>query len=383
MNYRAMERVTLSVADLRKYIPAHIIIAEDHRILAMGPALEKNFQQKWQGRKLGVFFTISRDSFAQSIDQTECRKPITLESKEGGARYSGYVWQSDNEKLLLLSCASSSTAWSDFPLVPSNVEATLLSELQAVLLAEMQAIVTEAVASKTRADNLAESAALLSSLMSHDLNNYLSVVNMCLSRLNDIQDSKFSNYISQARSASHLATSMVKSMLDISGHALTAIPAFQLDDLILEMEDFFRSLLPDRVNLVCALAAPGTDVAVSRQYLIRVLTNLIKNAGEELSGSGGNVFLTTRVDGGDLTRARVSVRNSGAFLPPHLLTKIESGIPFSTKMGGHGLGLKSVRDICQKLGWEFTLSAGEEGGLCADVVLSVRTPALKIAASTV
>jgi signal transduction histidine kinase len=73
----------------------------------------------------------------------------------------------------------------------------------------------------------------------------------------------------------------------------------------------------------------------------QVLVNLISNAVQAMEGRGGNISLSTRVDGGFVA---VRVEDDGPGIPEADLPKVFDPF-FSTKDDGTGLGLTMVHRI--------------------------------------
>ncbi len=83
-------------------------------------------------------------------------------------------------------------------------------------------------------------------------------------------------------------------------------------------------------------------VHVDRDLLKQALLNIIQNAAQSMP-DGGRVDVATRRDG---RMARVSIKDSGAGIPPELLDKIFN-LYFTTKPTGSGIGLAMTFRILQ------------------------------------
>ncbi|MEZ4749340.1 MAG: ATP-binding protein [Bdellovibrionota bacterium] len=78
-----------------------------------------------------------------------------------------------------------------------------------------------------------------------------------------------------------------------------------------------------------------------------VVANLIANAFEATTGRPGEVWISLTCHA---SRAVVTITDNGPGISDLVLKHYEKGIPYSTKKGGHGLGLLSARSIA--LGWK-------------------------------
>jgi two-component system, NtrC family, sensor kinase len=90
----------------------------------------------------------------------------------------------------------------------------------------------------------------------------------------------------------------------------------------------------------------GSRIRFSKAHLERILWNLVTNAADALSASGGTVVLRTEL--GSDGRPQIAVIDDGPGIPDELLDKVMEPF-FSTKKGGTGLGLS----ICRALAWQY------------------------------
>ncbi|HEU5162957.1 MAG TPA: ATP-binding protein, partial [Thermoanaerobaculia bacterium] len=103
---------------------------------------------------------------------------------------------------------------------------------------------------------------------------------------------------------------------------------------------------------------PGasTIALMDKNQMERVLINVLRNA-VEAAGSGGRVDVA--IDRGEGGRPVIRVRDSG----PGVAPEAASFTPFyTTKPGGHGLGLALVREILTQHGFAHALRTHPEGG---------------------
>jgi signal transduction histidine kinase len=103
----------------------------------------------------------------------------------------------------------------------------------------------------------------------------------------------------------------------------------------------------------------------------QVVMNLLHNA-IEASPPGGQVIL--EVDANSIGEARVSVKDTGAGLPPEVASRaFEAGV--TSKAKGSGLGLTVARALARQHGGEVTLTNRTGGGCVAELVLPRELPA--------
>ena len=114
------------------------------------------------------------------------------------------------------------------------------------------------------------------------------------------------------------------------------------------------SRLPETISFVL----PSTNgdpvrVALDEPSLTAILDNLIKN-GIEAMPSGGTIKLDWTSDSRE---AVIEVSDDGPGLPDAVAVALESGaVVASTKPGGNGLGLRSVKTLLRRAGGELAVS---------------------------
>ncbi|MCB0417947.1 MAG: HAMP domain-containing histidine kinase [Bdellovibrionaceae bacterium] len=86
-----------------------------------------------------------------------------------------------------------------------------------------------------------------------------------------------------------------------------------------------------------------------------VISNLLTNAFDAAADKPGEVWVSLTCHG---PRVVVTITDNGPGMPQIALRNYEKGIPYSTKKGGHGLGLLSAKSIA--LGWKGSLRIASE-----------------------
>ena len=107
------------------------------------------------------------------------------------------------------------------------------------------------------------------------------------------------------------------------------------------------------------------NVEIDRARFIRVLSNLIKNSREGMSG-GGILTLTT-----DLVQDQVAIRisDTGVGIPSELLPKLFEPFVTHGKTNSTGLGLAIAKSVVEAHGGKISLSSVQGSGTTVDVRL--------------
>lgn len=123
--------------------------------------------------------------------------------------------------------------------------------------------------------------------------------------------------------------------------------------------------LRDDVTIGLASEAEEIEALVDAALLRQALVNLLDNAIEAMSQSGGTVDVRSRADGHDLV---IEIHDSGPGLPTEDLGRLLQPF-FSTKGRGSGMGLALVNRIVTDHGGALELANRETAGAIARVTL--------------
>jgi len=142
-------------------------------------------------------------------------------------------------------------------------------------------------------------------------------------------------------------------------------------------DEWFREVLgeqhlPEGIELVCDLAAPGCQINCDSDRLRRVVINLIDNAAHaltELGESAGKRRITVRsrtaANGFEFT-----IEDTGPGIPSDVLPKVFEPL-FSTKSFGTGLGLPMVKQIVEQHGGSIEILSEVGTGTMVVVLLPI------------
>jgi len=136
------------------------------------------------------------------------------------------------------------------------------------------------------------------------------------------------------------------------------------------------------INVVRALAA-DCRVRVDKHKLLQILINLISNAKNAMAAlplGDRNLHLRLEVDGG---KARIHVVDNGIGIAPEVRERLFTQ-GFTTRAGGHGLGLHSSALAARMLGGRLTLESDGPGlGATATLELPLSEESARSGSSTI
>lgn len=225
-----------------------------------------------------------------------------------------------------------------------------------------------------------EAVGRLATGLAHDANNILAAVSGFAELLAaDVGDLPVAqrNLTGLQRSIDR-AGGLVRQLVAFTrGQQLTPT-ALDLGEVVSEMTDMLRRLLPPGVELVVETGpAPAyADLAQVQQ----VVLNLVVNAGEAVRGAG-RVVVTTSVedqpDGPDLPAgacAQLAVTDDGPGMEPEVARRcFEPFFTTRTTQGGTGLGLSTAHGIAQQSGGDLRVTTAPGRGARFLLLLPVRS----------
>jgi len=133
--------------------------------------------------------------------------------------------------------------------------------------------------------------------------------------------------------------------------------------------------LPSTIALSSSMELGVRFLRGDREHLEQVITNLVFNARDAISGSGTIHIGVSRGAGADAELVRISVSDDGPGIAPAVLGRIFEPL-FTTKRNGTGLGLAIARRLMEGQGGTLTAENRPTGGSAFHLhVLASEAPA--------
>jgi PAS domain S-box-containing protein len=134
-----------------------------------------------------------------------------------------------------------------------------------------------------------------------------------------------------------------------------------LDRWCHEVEQFFRSVVPEGIALQCEVGPGLPPIAANKAALTQAVYNLVQNAVQAIvdAGSGGVIRLRAE-EGKD--RLRMIVEDDGPGMPPEVRARcFEPFYSGRTSTGGMGVGLSLVRGFAESVGGTLDIQSPVPG----------------------
>lgn len=216
--------------------------------------------------------------------------------------------------------------------------------------------------------------------VAHDFNNMLTVILSCSDRLQktpNLDAATRKNLFSSIDETARQASKVTGSLLALSRGVPTERHPVSLATLIEESRGLLRSFLPAKVELRLDLASASLlTVSADRAHLQQVLINLAINAGDAMPDGGVLSIALSPAGaedcgdvGGGAAAAIITVRDTGAGMPPEVQAKIFDPF-FTTKPRGcgTGLGLAIVDSIVKAHGGRIRVNSQAGRGTTFEIV---------------
>jgi PAS domain S-box-containing protein len=232
-----------------------------------------------------------------------------------------------------------------------------------------------------------ESLGILAGGIAHDFNNLLTVIigNLELSGMLIDKTSQAAIRIDQAMQASLRAADLTRQMLDYSGRGIFELKQLDLNQLVKENCDLFRTTVPKTISMTAKTSTSLPAVLGDAGQLQQVIMNLITNAAEAIGGEPGNILITTgeqECDSKLLQQSRlekkpppgryvsIDVTDSGCGMDKETQQRIFEPF-YTTKFTGRGLGMSSVMGIIKSHNGAILLYSEPGSGSTFKVLLPV------------
>ncbi|HXT47827.1 MAG TPA: ATP-binding protein, partial [Gemmatimonadaceae bacterium] len=181
--------------------------------------------------------------------------------------------------------------------------------------------------------------------------------------------------------ASDRAAELTRQLLAFSRQQVLLPQRVNLRAIVTGIEPLVRTLLGPEITLVADVTQIVPDIEADRSQLEQVLMNLAVNSRDAMPAGGSLTFAIGREEVTHSNQhdhpgtppgsyATLAVRDSGAGMPPEIVTQIFE--PFFTTKGpgkGTGLGLSTVYGIVKQSGGHVTVTSAPGKGTTFTVYL--------------
>jgi signal transduction histidine kinase len=181
--------------------------------------------------------------------------------------------------------------------------------------------------------------------VAHDFNNILTVVmsNCGLILAGMAQSDPHRPLVEEIEQAGVRGAALTRQLLIFARHEARRPEILELDEVIHTLSPLLRRLVPENVQIACALAAGHARLEADRRHLEQAIMNLVVNARDAMP-RGGTISVQTSAP--NESSVRLSVRDTGHGMTEEVRARIFEPF-FSTKPAGTGtgLGLATVQRI--------------------------------------
>ncbi|MEC5126592.1 ATP-binding protein [Verrucomicrobiales bacterium BCK34] len=222
--------------------------------------------------------------------------------------------------------------------------------------------------------------------IAHDFNNALTVIQghtMLLEQ--SLRSSKHheAESLELLKEATDQAAGLAKQLLRVGNQKQTVLETCDLNQIIENFMTMIRRVIEETIELNMDIEPHIGMVKADPIMLGQVLMNLMLNARDAVSNSGGKITIktqSTKIDeeDGPLSLGsyiELSITDNGVGIPRDTLSKIFTPY-FSTKGRGTGLGLANVANIVEEHGGTIDVTSTEGKGSTFTILLPVSSASL-------
>jgi signal transduction histidine kinase len=170
------------------------------------------------------------------------------------------------------------------------------------------------------------------------------------------------------------ASEIVRSMQRLAAHRNNDMGQVKVDQTARDVLQLLqRRMRKEGIDVKAALGLGETTIHANATQLQQVMTNLLVNAIEALTGSSApagpkQISIATRPHGGHEVEVRIS--DNGPGVPLHHRERVFGSL-FSTKPGSTGLGLAICLAIVRAHGGQIAYEPGQPRGACFRFIVPV------------
>jgi signal transduction histidine kinase len=208
------------------------------------------------------------------------------------------------------------------------------------------------------------------SKVSHDLRNMLTSAQLISDRLSNVEDPTVKRFAPKLISSLDRAIEFLSQTLKF-GRAQELPPKrekLELRELADEVIEAMVIKPSSRIRIFNEVK-PGLTVDADREHLIRVLTNLKRNAiqaleflqAERSDAPDGAITLEGRREGSVTV---IEIRDNGPGIPEQVRERLFQAFQSAARQGGTGLGLAIAAELVRAHGGDIILQSSSDAGTC-------------------
>jgi signal transduction histidine kinase/CheY-like chemotaxis protein len=227
---------------------------------------------------------------------------------------------------------------------------------------------------ESRRMNNLESLGVLAGGIAHDFNNQLARISAEseLLALRSTEPGYVAGAVGRLQLAVEKATSLTRQLLTFAKGGAPVRRSASIEDLVRENVEFARRGTP--LGVEYEFAADLANIDVDYHQIGQVVQNIVINAAQAVGDSGGAIRVSARNvpsgsgRGPDAEFVELLIEDNGPGIPEHLLSRVFDPY-FTTRKGGHGLGLAICHSIVQQHGGQISVTSEVETGTRFRVLL--------------
>jgi len=205
---------------------------------------------------------------------------------------------------------------------------------------------------------------MMSSIV-HDIRNPIATITLAtdyLAAQEGDEGAAARQMASVMRDATDQMLNMIQELLDYAkGTSKVDLVETTVEELLETLDTLMLGAIDkEGIDVRREIAYSGV-VKLDSPRVIRLLSNVIKNAAEAMPG-GGTLTLRTRAEGGNL---EIEVVDTGTGIPPDVLARIYDPFVTHGKSGGTGLGMAIAKSVVGAHGGAIVVESEEgKGTIC-------------------
>ena len=213
------------------------------------------------------------------------------------------------------------------------------------------------------------------SKVSHDLRNMLTSAQLISDRLANVEDPTVKRFAPKLIGSLDRAIEFLSQTLKF-GRAQELPPSRQRLGLRELVDEVIEAAVVQAASRIMILnnVPPGVSVDADREQLVRILTNLARNAiqaveslqAERQDAPDGIIAIEARREG---SVAVIEIRDNGPGIPNQIRDRLFQAFQSAARQGGTGLGLAIAAELVRAHGGDIRLQSSTDAGTCFIVTI--------------